>query len=284
MAAAGAAALLVVNTEDGPLCGGSLGEPASGFVPTAGLSRADGASLAARSGTPVSVELDTTSTQTRSRNVLAQTRTGDPDEVVLAGGHLDSVPEGPGINDNGSGVAVLLETAQRLGGSPAVTNAVRFAFWGAEEVGLVGSTAYVGDLSDADRARIALYLNLDMVASPNAAYLAYDGDDSDGVGAGPGPVGSAAVERAFVDALAGSGVVAGSTDFDGRSDYGPFIEAGIPAGGMFTGASEPKTDAEAERWAARPVRPTIRATTRPVIAPTPSTGWRWTATPTRWPR
>jgi Zn-dependent M28 family amino/carboxypeptidase len=166
----------------------------------------------------------------------------------MAGAHLDSVPEGPGINDNGSGTATLLETALRLGSAPAVTNAVRFAFWGAEEEGLVGSTAYVGGLSDADKQKIALYLNLDMVGSPNAVYLAYDGDNSDNVGAGPGPEGSATVERVLLEQLATTGVTGEGTDFDGRSDYGPFIAAGIPAGGLFTGAEEPKTPEQAQKW------------------------------------
>ncbi len=136
----------------------------------------------------------------------------------------------------------------RLGGSPPVTNAVRFAFWGAEEVGLVGSTQYVAGLPEADRKRIALYLNLDMVASPNAGYFVYDGDDSDRAGAGPGPTGSAAIERALLEGLAAAGVAGAGTDFDGRSDYGPFIAAGIPSGGLFTGASEAKTPEQAQRW------------------------------------
>jgi Zn-dependent M28 family amino/carboxypeptidase len=247
-AGAGAAAVLVVNTADEPLERASLGETTTGVVPAGGLSRADGEALAGRAGAPVVLELATALESTESRNVVAQTRTGNPDEVVVAGGHLDSVPEGPGVNDNGSGVAALLETAVRLGGSPGVTNAVRFAFWGAEEAGLVGSTEYVRTLSDADRSRIALYLNLDMVASPNTAYLVHDGDNSDGDGAGPGPAGSAAVERTLVDGLGAAGVTAGGTGFSGRSDYGPFIDAGIPSGGLFTGAGEIKTPEQAQRF------------------------------------
>ena len=244
---AGAGALIVINNVDEALAG-SLGEDATGVAPTGAVSQADGNALAARAGTPVTLVLATRTEATETRNVLAQTRTGDPAEVVMAGAHLDSVPEGPGMNDNGSGVAALLETAVRLGGSPAVTNAVRFAFWGAEEVGLVGSTAYVQGLSEADRARIALYLNLDMVASPNTAYLVYDGDDSDREGAGPGPAGSAAIERALIEGLAAAGATATGTDFSGRSDYGPFVEAGIPSGGLFTGAGEPKPLEEAQRY------------------------------------
>jgi Zn-dependent M28 family amino/carboxypeptidase len=106
----------------------------------------------------------------------------------------------------------------------------------------------VQGLSEADRLRIALYLNLDMVASPNAAYLAYDGDNSDNVGAGPGPEGSATVERVLLEQLAAAGVAASGTDFDGRSDYGPFIAVDIPSGGLFTGAEEVKTPEQAQRW------------------------------------
>ena len=246
-AAARAAAVLVANNVDGPLDQATLGD-VTGAVPTAGLTKADGDALAGRAGTPVNLVLATTVDERRSRNVVAQTTTGNPDNVVMAGAHLDSVPAGPGINDNGSGTATLLETAVRLGGAPAVTNAVRFAFWGAEEEGLIGSTRYVEGLSDADRQKIALYLNLDMVGSPNPVYLAYDGDDSDHVGAGPGPEGSATVERVLLEQLAAVGVAGGGTDFDGRSDYGPFIAAGIPAGGLFTGADEPKTPEQAQRW------------------------------------
>ena len=120
-------------------------------------------------------EDEETGQQVTMRNVIAQTRTGGADHVVMVGAHLDSVPEGPGINDNGSGVAALLETATRLGGSPRLVNAVRFAFWGAEEVDLVGSTEYVASLSAADRNRILLYLNVDMVGSPNAGYFVQGG-------------------------------------------------------------------------------------------------------------
>jgi Zn-dependent M28 family amino/carboxypeptidase len=246
-ARAGAAAVLIANNADFPLDQGTLGDVVDP-VPTGGLSQADGNALAGRAGAPVNLVLATTITERRSRNVLAQTSTGDADNVVMAGAHLDSVPEGPGINDNGSGTAALLETAVHLGGAPAVANAVRFAFWGAEEEGLIGSTRYVEGLADADRQRIALYLNLDMVGSQNAGYLAYDGDDSDREGAGPGPEGSATVERVLLEQLASVGVTGAGTDFDGRSDYGPFIAAGIPAGGLFTGAEETKTPEQAQAW------------------------------------
>jgi len=109
------------------------------------------------------------------RNVVAQTRTGDSGRVVMIGAHLDSVPEGPGIVDNGSGVASLLEIATRLGPDPSVQTSVRFAFFGNEEAGALGSTGYVEGLSDGDRQKIQMYLNVDMVASPNAGYFVQGG-------------------------------------------------------------------------------------------------------------
>ncbi|MDN5920267.1 MAG: M28 family metallopeptidase [Pseudonocardia sp.] len=243
---AGAAGAVVVNTEDAPLSA-TLGDT-PGVIPTTAVSKSAGQSLAGRGGTRATLLLATTLQQQSSRNVIAQTKTGDPNRVVMAGAHLDSVPEGAGINDNGSGSAALLEIAQKLGASPPTGQAVRFAWWGAEELGLVGSTKYVERLSDADRKSIAAYLNFDMVGSPNPGYLAYDGDDSDNEGAGPGPAGSAAVEKVLVESLGSVGVRAEGTDFDGRSDYGPFIEAGIPAGGLFTGAEERKTQEQAQAW------------------------------------
>ncbi len=247
---AGAAALLVANTEDGPL-NGTLGSVAEARLPVAGLTKSDGDALFARSGSPVTLVLDTTTETRQTRNVIAQTTTGRTDEVVMAGAHLDSVGEGPGINDNGTGSAALLETALGLGGAPAVTNAVRLGWWGAEELGLLGAEAYVAGL-DVERKRdIALLLNFDMVGSPNAGYFAYDGDDSDRVGAPAGPPGSAAIERRMLAALGQVGVQGQGTDFDGRSDYGPFIAAGIPAGGLFTGAEERKTPEQAAQWGGR---------------------------------
>ncbi|QNG19978.1 M20/M25/M40 family metallo-hydrolase [Rhodococcus triatomae] len=243
----GAAAVLVANNEEGALTGGTLGEPEAGKVPTGGISQADGAALRAAPG-EVTLVLDTVTESSTSRNVLAQTRTGSTDDVVVVGAHLDSVVEGPGINDNGTGVAAVLETAVQLGAEPNVTNAVRFAFWGAEELGLIGSETYVAGLSPEELEDIALYLNFDMLGSENAGYLAYDGDDSDQVGAGPGPEGSAGIERTFVEFLGNSGIAADGTDFDGRSDYGPFVAQQIPSGGVFSGADDVKTPAQAEKW------------------------------------
>ncbi|MGW1679739.1 M28 family metallopeptidase [Saccharopolyspora sp. NPDC002376] len=182
-------------------------------------------------------------------NLLAETPEGDANNVVVFGAHLDSVSRGPGINDNGSGSAAILQAALDYAGSGATPkNKLRFAFWGAEEEGLVGSAHYVESLPQAERDQIAAYLNFDMVGSPNAGYFTYDGDDSDGEGAGPGPEGSAQIEKLLNDSLAGAGAEPEGTDFDGRSDYGPFIEVGIPAGGTFTGAEQSKTEEQAQKW------------------------------------
>ena len=170
----------------------------------------------------------------------------------MAGAHLDSVPEGPGINDNGSGVAAVLETALQMGPSPDVHNAVRFGFWGAEEVGLMGSERYIESL-DLDQLRdIALYLNFDMIASPNAGYFTYDGDQSAALGRGQAaprvPEGSAGIERTLVAYLKAAGKTAQDTSFDGRSDYDGFTLAGIPSGGLFSGAEENMNAEQAKLW------------------------------------
>ncbi|GLZ32523.1 amidohydrolase [Lentzea sp. NBRC 105346] len=245
-AAAGAIGVIIGNNVDGPLKNVTLGQP--GVLPTGGVSKADGTTLGGFAGQAVTLDLRFHLETRTAHNVIAETKTGRKDNVVMAGSHLDSVEAGPGINDNGSGSAALLETALKLGGSPKVNNAVRFAWWGAEELGLIGSTEYVKSLSFDEQLNIALYLNFDMIASPNAAYFIYDGDNSDNVGAGPGPYGSAQIEKAFADYFGAVGVPTEGTDFSGRSDYGEFIAQGIPAGGLFTGAEGVKTEAQAAKW------------------------------------
>ena len=176
-------------------------------------------------------------------NVLAETSSGNANNVVMVGAHLDSVCAGPGINDNGSGSAAILEVAEAMQ-KVKPTNKVRFAWWGAEESGLVGSTFYVNSLSAAEQDKIALYLNFDMVGSPNYVRFVYDGSGDVGPA---GPAGSAAIEDFFNGFYAARGLAFEPTAFDGRSDYGPFIAAGvdIPAGGLFTGAEGIKTAAQA---------------------------------------
>ncbi|MFS1304357.1 M28 family peptidase [Streptosporangium longisporum] len=182
-------------------------------------------------------------------NVIADWPGGDTNNTLMIGAHLDSVASGPGINDNGTGSAAILETALEVSRqSLAPTRHLRFAWWGAEELGLRGSQAYVNGLSSTERSRIKGYYNFDMVGSPNPGYFLYDGDNSDGVGSGPGPAGSAQLEATLQAYFSSIGVATRGTDFDGRSDYGPFIAVGIPAGGTFTGAEGTKTSAQATLW------------------------------------
>ena len=177
-------------------------------------------------------------------NLFAETKTGRTDREVVVGAHLDSVLEGPGINDNGSGSSQNLEIALQmaeLGIEPR--NQVRFAWWGAEEAGLVGSQFYVDSLAKREIKDIAVNLNFDMVGSPNYVRFIYDGDASDTDSLGS--TGSGVVEDVFNDYFASQDLPTEPTAFDGRSDYDAFINVGIPAGGTFTGAEGVKTPAEA---------------------------------------
>lgn len=193
----------------------------------------------------VRVKVDATTTEDETVNVIATTKTGNPDHAVVVGAHLDSVPEGPGINDNGTGVAANLQIAQNFAEfrSSDLRNQIRFAFWGAEELGLFGSEYYVGSLRKKALDRIALNLNFDMLGSPNYVRFVYDGDGDIGP---KGPKGSGEIENVFVKYFNRQGLKTEPTAFDGRSDYGPFIEAGIPAGGLFSGAEEIKTKKQAK--------------------------------------
>ncbi|MFI7641098.1 M20/M25/M40 family metallo-hydrolase [Nonomuraea sp. NPDC049400] len=243
---AGASGIIVFNegqpgrTEAYPL---DIGEWRAG-VPMVFADFAVGNELAATPGATVRLKVDAKLVLGTNDNVIAESRFGDPRNVVMAGAHLDSVHEGPGINDNGSGSAAILEVAEEMAHLP-VKNKVRFAFWAAEEIGLLGSDQYVDSLSEAQRDRIRVYLNFDMVASPNYAYKLYDGDNSDNVGSPAGPPGSAEIEKQFQAFYGSRQLPTVGTDFDGRSDYGPFIAVGIPAGGIFTGAEGIKTAEEA---------------------------------------
>jgi Iap family predicted aminopeptidase len=211
---AGAAAVLIADAEP---VRGSLQRPGI-RVPVLAV----GAGAAELEGERARVAVKAVSTIRRSPSVIGETGAAGARRVLMAGGHLDSVPEGPGLNDNGSGVAALLEIAEELGGRRVPDGtALRFAFWGAEEVGLVGSRRYVDDLSRGERRRIAAYLNLDMVGSPGAEPAVYDGD--------------AAIEAALRRRL---GPDVPQRDLGEASDHAPFAAAGIPVGGIFTGLDD----------------------------------------------
>lgn len=254
--AAGYEAVIVMNEgQEGrtDLIAGTLGNPKD--VPVTGVTYQDGAALV-EAGTPTAtltaeVEADPDRV---TWNVIADLpkkalkKVKNPDEVVVVGAHLDSVTEGPGINDNGTGSAGILEIARQLtatGIDRKLERPVRFAFWGAEELGLLGAEHYVGSLTDDELDSIYANLNFDMIGSPNYVRFVYDGDGSDG---DAGPAGSAEIEKVFTDYFDREGLAHAPTAFDGRSDYGPFIEVGIPAGGLFTGAEGVKTEEQAETF------------------------------------
>jgi Zn-dependent M28 family amino/carboxypeptidase len=253
-AAAGASAVVFFNAGDNPADPSRLGIPAvtlgatnTSGIPGVGATYARGVEWVNTPGLVMHVDVNTVRELKTTYNVLAETPGGDADNIVMAGAHLDSVGAGPGINDNGSGSAAILEIAEQMT-KVKPTNKVRFALWGAEESGLVGSNFYVDSLSEADRAKIALYLNFDMIGSPNYVRFVYDGDNSAfpvGPNAAAGPPGSGAIETLFHDYFAGESLASSETAFSGRSDYGRFIFYGIPSGGLFTGAEGVKTAAEA---------------------------------------
>jgi Zn-dependent M28 family amino/carboxypeptidase len=244
-AAAGATGVIIFNNSPGLLLG-TLGAPVAD-IPTIGISQALGAELLALipGGLTVHLAADTFAEIRTTRNVIAETPTGDPNRVIVVGAHLDSVTAGPGINDNGSGSATILEIAEVFAAQGRVPrNKIRFMWYGAEEFNLLGSAFYVNSLSQAERDKIELMLNFDMIGSPNFVRFVYDGNNSAGGGA-VGPAGSGAIEQLFLDYFASQGLANAPTPFNGRSDYGPFIAAGIPAGGLFTGAEGIKTPAQA---------------------------------------
>ena len=217
-------------------------------IPTIMVSSAVGESLynEAQAGTvQLHVVVNATTTPNTEVNVIADSRRGNPNRTIVLGGHLDSVEAGPGINDNGSGTSTILEIAEQVPKLRAVPrNRLRFAFWGAEEAGLVGSTAYVDELvAGGDIDQIEANLNFDMLGSVNFVRFVYDGDLSDSTpppsGAAPG---SAQIEHLFQRYFQSQGLVSDPTAFDGRSDYGPFIVNGVPAGGLFSGAEGIKTE------------------------------------------
>ncbi|RIQ35667.1 M28 family peptidase [Jiangella rhizosphaerae] len=227
---------------------GTLGAETEATIPVLGASFAVGADLYARTQAGTVVVHVMTSTlithDVPTANLLATTGEGRSDRQVVVGAHLDSVAEGEGINDNGSGSAQNLEIALRmaeLGIEPR--NQVVFAWWGAEESGLIGSQFYVDSLTTRQVKGIAVNLNFDMVASPNYVRFVYDGDASDT--ASLGSTGSGVVEDVFTDYFAAQGLETEPTAFDGRSDYDAFINVGIPAGGLFSGAEGIKTAEQA---------------------------------------
>jgi Zn-dependent M28 family amino/carboxypeptidase len=235
--AAGASAALIFDEGEenkAEIIRGTLGKPGV-TIPVLGTSFAVGEELVRmKHGGDVRVRVfaSTVSETREASNVIADTEEGREDQTVVVGAHLDSVPEGPGINDNGSGSATILEIAEKmseLGIEPR--NRVRFAFWGAEELGLFGSKYYVAQLDERQLGDLAVYLNFDMVASPNYVRFIY---------------GSSEVREVFENFFGSRDLKAETVDLKGRSDHGPFAAEGIPVGGLFSGAEGRKTGEQVE--------------------------------------
>ena len=254
--AAGASAIIIFN-EGQPgrtAVPNNLPLGAEGIhIPGVGTSFAVGVDLN-DPGTVARVKTEVLEQLGESVNVIAETPGGDPSRTVVIGAHLDSVPDGPGINDNGSGSGGILEIAEVYAAQDRTPrNKLRFMWYGAEEIGLIGSTKYVESLTQEEKDDILVMLNFDMIGSPNFARYVYDGDGTIGP---EGPTGSGLIEDVFVEYFASQGLFNEPTAFDGRSDYGPFIADGIPAGGLFTGAEEPKTAAQVAQYGGIARRPT----------------------------
>jgi Zn-dependent M28 family amino/carboxypeptidase len=259
--AAGYAAAIIFNegNQSPPgrieLIGGGLGGPGVD-IPVLITSFGVGQELyLASPGARVSISADTIAETRHTSNVIADYPGGSTDRTLMVGAHLDSVPEGPGINDNGSGVAGILEIAlqmKKLNIKP--TNHVRFAFWGAEESSPPhwGSQAYLEELDPAQLEGIALYLNFDMIGSPNYVRFVYDGNGPTLPFGDLPPNGSGEIEEVFLEYFDSQNLDTESIPFDGRSDYQSFFVEGIPAGGVFSGAEGEKTDEQAAKYGGVP--------------------------------
>jgi len=248
---AGAVGALIYNNV-AELSSGTLGPPprAEGpYVATIFIPQADGKAYVSQiqGGANVTATLDvlTVIEIITTNNVLATSKCGDKNNQLALGAHTDSVGAGPGINDDGSGTVGILNVAKALA-KYNVKNAVTFGFWSGEESGLLGSTYFVENLTPAESLKIRAYLNFDMIASPNYVHQIYDGDGS-AYGLS-GPDGSDDIEEFFEKYFVRVGVPSNATEFNGRSDYGPFLDANIPAGGTTTGADEVKTVEEQKIW------------------------------------
>lgn len=251
---AGAKAVIIFNEGQAgrrDLFGGTLSERSS--LPVLIATYQTGKELAESEPTlELSVELNAESVSTT--NIIAESQTGDPKSVIMLGAHLDSVPEGAGIHDNGSGSAATLEIALQAAKTLALNEPnntmlkqkIRFAWWGGEELGLLGSRHYVSELSQKEQKSIQAYLNLDMIASPNYARYVYDGDESDRNSRVAIPEGSAELETQFLNYFKEQNISSSPTTIFQGSDHTPFAQAGIPIGGLYTGASEDKNRQQAQ--------------------------------------
>ena len=225
-AKAGAAALLVAARPGDSIAGASLGRPG---VSIPALILAQPAAAELREGERIRVRVRAVSEMRTSDNILADAP-GKVRRAAMVGAHRDSAPGSPGLNDNGSGVAAVLDVAERLAAAGTPPARVRFAFWTAEELGLIGSRHFVKRLDAPGRRAIGSYTNLDMVGSPRPRPIVY--------AAGRHPI-EQRLERLLLAGLRREGITAQARPAGSRSDHSPFARAGIPVSGLFTGAGRP---------------------------------------------
>ncbi|OAJ92332.1 M28 family metallopeptidase [Vibrio bivalvicida] len=295
---AGAKGVIVFNQGNGEgrtsAVNGTLGSDSTAHIPAFGARYALGKQwhdLSQTTSVPVTLAINVQDDVVLTQNIIAETKGGNENEVVMLGAHLDSVPEGPGINDNGSGTAGLLEYAVTLADLDApVKNKVRFAWWAAEEAGLVGSEYYTNDLFAPLRAqaeqeilkelgledpsqltpeqldlvdaryyklnKVKLYLNFDMIGSPNYIFGVMDGDLSDTkdspdnayTGDFKPPYGTSHIESVFNQFFTEKSESTVPQALSKRSDYAGFADWGIAFGGLFTGAEKVKSAQEVEQF------------------------------------
>ncbi|KAJ3268947.1 hypothetical protein HDV01_002086 [Terramyces sp. JEL0728] len=183
-----------------------------------------------------------------SKNVIADSIQGNPDSVVVFGSHLDSVPAGPGVNDDGSGAMATLELANYFHQYLAkkTVQKLRFTWWTGEEIGLLGSVHYVNDLKQhnpSELSNIVLNIDTDMIASPNYVRGVWSGNNLKE----PALYQKCkSIHMLFKDYFSAKGLPIVEFEFNGRSDFQPFLDAGIPAGGVITGEDEIKTVEQAQ--------------------------------------
>eukprot|EP00339_Tiarina_fusa_P000094 CAMPEP_0117001496 /NCGR_PEP_ID=MMETSP0472-20121206/3479_1 /TAXON_ID=693140 ORGANISM="Tiarina fusus, Strain LIS" /NCGR_SAMPLE_ID=MMETSP0472 /ASSEMBLY_ACC=CAM_ASM_000603 /LENGTH=373 /DNA_ID=CAMNT_0004701529 /DNA_START=360 /DNA_END=1478 /DNA_ORIENTATION=+ len=235
----GAVAVLVQNDIDQSTpYKGELSSDMSATIPVLGINYLLGVDLSSALTPFISIVVEGSEETSYTSNLLAETTTGSEDSIIIVGSHLDSVPAGPGINDNGSGSAVNLEVAiQVFKQSLPISSKIRFAWWGAEELGLLGSTYYVENLSVAEKNQILVNLNYDMLASPNFFRGVYNGSQAEP----PITQSCSKVTQIYASFWLDQSLNFTLTEFNGRSDYGPFLEANITAGGLKTGSNGVKT-------------------------------------------
>ena len=251
----GVAGVVLYNNVDGELKG-TMGRYFKGSAPAVSVDKVTGDKLrnkltAKNAKVKGSLTLESKFVDAKTWNILAETKAGDPNNVHMLGAHLDSVREGPGINDNASGVAGVLTVAKGLANHDRdVDNKVRIGIWGAEEVGLVGSTHYVESLSQEELGKITSYLNYDMIGSDNYVVTVLDGNSGypDTQGYVKVPEGSVELEKLYTDYFDSVDQPYINASVSGRSDYQAFMEAGIPIGGVNSGADEVKTATTAKMF------------------------------------